>query len=54
VVDYCEHGNKPSDSIKSGEFLVYLSGCRNLKKRFCAVENNYYTISTTHFVYFAL
>jgi len=28
----CEHGNKPSGSIKRGEFLDYLSDCWLLKE----------------------
>jgi hypothetical protein len=32
VVSCCEHGNEPSDSIKGGEFLDYLSHYYLLKK----------------------
>jgi hypothetical protein len=31
VVDSCEHGNEPSDSIKDGEFLDYLSDYQLVK-----------------------
>jgi len=32
VAGSCEHGNVPSDSIKDGEFLDYLSEYKLLKK----------------------
>jgi len=31
VVGFCEHGNEPSDSIKGGEFLDYMSDYQLLK-----------------------
>jgi len=32
VAGFCEHGNEPSGSIKSGKFLDQLSDCQLLKK----------------------
>jgi hypothetical protein len=32
VAGSCRHGNAPSGSIKSGDFLDYLSDCQFLKE----------------------
>jgi hypothetical protein len=43
VVGSCEHGNEPSDSVKVGEFLFWLSVVCASQNGLCCMELvNYY------------